>query len=160
GYVENAGELKEYERDGQKRKFFSFSISDGKNTARVVMWGGVERGKGLFPGAEVKIESARVKNSELHMNSESRLMVKRKKAGIGGKIEDLVVSDSKLSITINGEKHEFTKEEALKILNANVAEGIKLETVVELKKSDFVGKEMFIEIKEGKVVGGSLKSQA
>ncbi|MDD5337127.1 MAG: hypothetical protein PHS02_01455, partial [Candidatus ainarchaeum sp.] len=158
GHVEDAGDFREYEHKGEKRKFFSFSISDGKSSCRVVMWGNIDRGKGLFPGAEVKIENALVKNSELHMNSASRLLVKRKKAGVGGKVEDIGVAEGKLFVILNGERREFGREEALKVLNVKVADDIKLETVVELKKSDLIGKEMFIEIKEGKIMGVSVRT--
>lgn len=151
GYVEEIGKVKEFERDGEKRTMFSFILSDGKNRCRVLMWNRVERGKELFPGAEIKIENAKVKNSELHMNAFSRLLMKRKKQGLVGKISGLRIEDGKLVLEIDGKRHEFIKEDGLRILGANVADDITLETVVELKKKELLGKEVFIEKNDGKI---------
>ncbi len=151
GYVEGLEGMKEYEREGRKRKMFPFTISDGKNSARAVIWDEAERGNELFIGGEIKIENARVKNRELHLGFSSRLLVKKKREGLSGKIESLEVSEGKLVLGLDSGKHEFSREDALKILGAKVAGDISLETVAELKKKGFLGKEIFIEIKDGKI---------
>lgn len=150
GYVESVDGIMEYEKDGSRRKMFSFSISDGKNSARGIIWSEAERGEELAIGSEVKIENALARNGELHLNHFSRILVKRKREGIGGKIDGLDAAEGKLILDIGGKKHEFPRDDALRILDAQVADDISLETVLELKKKGFLGKEIFIEIKEGK----------
>ncbi|MBU0586501.1 hypothetical protein KJ780_03245, partial [Candidatus Micrarchaeota archaeon] len=68
------------------------------------------------------------------------------------------LKDGKLIINLDGKEHEFGKEDALRILDAKVADDIKIETVLELKKPELLGKEIFIEIKQGKVVRVAVKN--
>ncbi len=159
GYVEGIEGMKEYEKNGEKRKMFSFAVSDGQNSARVVIWTNAERGNELFPGTEIKIENALVRNGELHINFSSRLLVKKKREGLSGKIDGLESEGGQLVLIFeNGERHGFSREDALKILGAKVADDIALETIVELKKKQFLGREVFIEVREGKVAKTTLKS--
>lgn len=151
GLVESIDGEREYEKDGQKRKMFTFAITDWTGKARVVIWSGVERGRELATGSEVKIENAIARNGELHLNAGSRIMIKRKKQGFGGKVESMEVSDGKLVLVLDGSRHEFAGEDAFRILDAKVAPDIKLETVAELKKDKYVGKNIFVEIKDSKV---------
>lgn len=126
-----------------------FVISDGKNSARVVL-DKPGLGKELPAGAEVKVENALVRNGGLHMGAHSRLLVKRKKDGITGVVGRMGAREGKLVLEIRGKEYEFAREVALGILGAEVAEDIALETIVELKKNEYVGKEIFIEKKAGK----------
>lgn len=151
GYVESIDGIKEYERNGQKRKMFLFSISDGTKSVRAIIWNDSDRGNVLFIGCEVKIENAIVRNGELHINSFSRFFVKKIRKGIKGKIENMKIVNGKLILEINGNKYEFVREDALKILNVQVADDIEIETVLELKKNEFLGKEVFIENENGKI---------
>ncbi len=158
GYVESVGGMKEFEREGMQGKLFSFSISDGKNSARAIIWDGPERGNALFPGSEIKIENARVKNGELHLGASSRLLVKKKREGLTGRVDALEVSSGKLILTVGGNRYDFSRDEALTVLDARVADDIALESVVELKKKPFIGKEIFIEMKEGKIGKAMVKA--
>lgn len=158
GYVETVEGMKEYEREGRKRKMFSFFVSDWKNRAKALIWDDADRGNSLAVGSEIKIENALVKNGELHLNLHSRLLVKKKREGFGGKIEGMEAAGGKLILAIDGKRHEFSREDALGILGAQVADDIMLETVVELKKKYLVGKEIFIEMKEGKMEKATIKN--
>lgn len=152
GYVETGSEFREFEKNGRKGQFCSFAISDGKNSTRVVIWDRPEKGKGLSAGMEVKVENAKVKNRELHMNAHSRLFVKRRKDGVGGRVESLSVAGKTLKMKIDDKKLEFSREEALFLLGAKIADDIELKTVVELKKKNLLGKNVFLEMKDGKAV--------
>ncbi len=151
GYVENIDGIKEYEKNGEFRKMFSFLISNGKANARVIIWNNYERGSELFINGEIKIENAFVKNSELHIDTFSRIFIKKKREGLSGKIENIDVVERKLILKVDNNRYDFSREEALNILNAQVADDISLETIVELKKENFLGKNVFIEMKEGKI---------
>ncbi|MBU0586192.1 hypothetical protein KJ780_01640, partial [Candidatus Micrarchaeota archaeon] len=64
GLVESVDGEKEYEKDGKKRKMFSFTLTDWTNKARAVIWSNIERGNALSIGSEVKIENALARNGE------------------------------------------------------------------------------------------------
>lgn len=157
GYVESLDGMKEYEKDGETRRMFSFRISDGKNSVRTLIWSFAERGNELASGAEVKIENASVRKGELHLGTVSRLMVKKKREGLSGTLNKLEVTGGRLVLTIDADSYDFSREEALTILGAQVADDIKLETVAELKKAGILGKGIFIEMKGGKIVRASVK---
>lgn len=144
GYVESIEGAKIFVHQGKQRKLFSFFISNGTTSVRTVIWDSAENGKKLFIGSKIKIENAKVKNKELHLNSFSRLFVKKKIQGVRKKIDSLECANEKMILTIEGKKHKFKREEALKILNTAVADDIKLKTIIELKKDEVLGKELLI----------------
>ncbi|MEW6528766.1 MAG: hypothetical protein AB1391_02665 [Candidatus Micrarchaeota archaeon] len=144
GYVKSINGMKEYEKNGDQKKMFSFLLYDGKASTLVILWDNPERGNELFIGGEIKLENALVKNGELHLNAFSRLLIKKKREGLSGKIEDITVSEGKLILKIDSNSYSFSREEALNILNAHVADDILLETIVELKKENLLGKNIFI----------------
>lgn len=150
GFVESADGRREFEKNGEKKKISSFTLSDGKNKARAVIWEISERGASLSIGSEVKIENALSRNGELHIDSSSRILVKKKKDGLRGKVESISADQESLKLSINGKEHQFNRADALFIFNSPVAQDISLQTIAELKKPALIGKEVFIEIKDGK----------
>lgn len=151
GYVESIEGMRDYEKNGSKRKMFFFIISDGKNSVRAIIWDKAERGNSLAPGMEIKVENALVRNGELHLNAFSRMMIKKKQDGVRGKVERIEVVGEQLVLDIDGKRYSFERKDALIVLDVRVAEDIALETIVELKKGTFLGKEVFIEMKDGKI---------
>lgn len=149
-FVEEIDGFKEYSRNGKKRIMFSFFLRDNTGFVRAIIWNKSERGKLIEEGKVLRIENAFVKNGELYLGRESRILLRRKKEEIRGKVEDLKLEDNNLILKINNDEVKLSREDLNKIIG-QVEEDITLSTIFTLIKNKFLGKEIFIE-KEGEKI--------
>ncbi|MEM2963798.1 MAG: hypothetical protein QXN01_04875 [Candidatus Anstonellales archaeon] len=127
----------------RKGEFFVFYITDGERKEKCIIVEGIDRGEKIKPGEEVLIQNATYKNEAVWINSKTRLLVKRKVAK--GIVEDMFIHDDKLVVVFkeNG-KRVLERKDALKFLEAEVSDDISLETILNLKKENIIGKEVII----------------
>lgn len=124
-------------------EFFIFYITDGNKKVKCIIVDGIDRGEKIKPGEEVLIQNARYKNDAVWVNSKTRLLVKRKV--VKGVIEDMFVDSGKLVVVFkeNG-KRVLERKEACRFLEADIADDIDLETILNLKKEYIIGKEVIL----------------
>ncbi len=135
--------------EGIKTGPFYFTISDANNNeARVVIREAVGRGLKLESGDEVIIDNAKIEKSLIVLDAKSRLLVKKNKGVIQGKVESLTADNELLIATIGDKKLVFDRQNALIFLGANAAEDIQLSVLVNLKCDSFIGKTVRIKIRE------------
>lgn len=133
---------------GEKSDRFEFVISDTKNSATVLLEHGKERGKRLEVGDLVILDNSKVSEGALLVDSSARLLLKKRKGLVSGKLENLETDAETLSIRISGKDFSLDRANALKILNAEAPEDISLSTVVSLKKEEMLGKPISFRVKE------------
>ncbi|MBI2079396.1 hypothetical protein HYT84_01415 [Candidatus Micrarchaeota archaeon] len=133
---------KTYEKNNSKKSMFLFYISD--KSIRCILWEGIERGKQMQEGDEVIIQNASVRNNELHLNFSSRILLKKAKGVIRGKLNDLNVQGENLILNIEGKEIQLKKDDAFNFLKVRVAEDISLETVASLKKPSILNSSVIL----------------
>jgi hypothetical protein len=124
---------KEYLKEGKRKRFFVFSISDGVTEKQCVIWEGIGRGRQLNVNDEVVIEQAYVKNDELHVYGKSRILLRP--SGLRGKVKSIDCDGNTLKVTIDEKQIVLNREEALKFLGVDVKDDISLEVIANLKKN-------------------------
>ncbi len=134
---------RDYSRNGQRKSFFSFRISDGTTEARCLLWDGIERVEGLAVGDEMVLENAYVKNGELHAGANTRILVK-KSGVLRGKITFLDVEHGQLKVVLDSGSALLGRDKALKLLDAALPDDVSLETIVKLKKDSLINKRIAI----------------
>ncbi len=127
----------------RRGEFFVFYISDGEKKVKCIIVEGIDRGEKIKPGEELLIQNASYKNDAIWMNSKTRVLVKRKIAK--GIVDDMFIENGKLVVVFkeNG-KRVLERKEALRFLEAGVADDIELETILNLKREYIIGKEVII----------------
>ena len=138
---------KSYEKDRQKKTLFSFIIKDvnnEKNEKRCVIWENVERGEKLETGDEVIIENAFVRNNELHINENTRLLVKKHRNLVSGTLDAIECNDETVSLSIGKNELKLDRDNALKFFGLQVKEDVSLATIANLKKSSMLNKSIYV----------------
>jgi hypothetical protein len=128
----------------RKGEFFVFYISDGERKVKCIIVEGIDRGERIRPGEEILIQNARYKSDAVWINSKSRMMIKSKVAK--GVVEDMRVEGGKLIVVFKGNgERVLERKEAVEFLGAGeVADDIDLETILNLKKENIIGKEVIV----------------
>ncbi len=136
-------------RHEQKRSILL--LKDESASIELAIWND-PRALKLSEGAYVRFENVRFDGTSCHVNQSSRILVKRKIEGIEGVLTDLVWRGDKAEVKINDETFTFSKEETEALLNIHVKPGIKMETIIELKKRYLIGKDVFLTIQNQKPI--------
>ncbi len=137
-----------YEKNKAQKEYFIFSISDGKNEIRCVVWDQVERTKRLTAGDEIIIQNATVRKNEIHINATSRLLARKQEHLISGKLTEIYTKGTKLVLSVGERSLTFNRENALKFLGITVNKDIEIETIVQLKKEVLLNSIVHIRCKE------------
>jgi hypothetical protein len=132
---------------------FIFFISDGITEIKCVIKEAAERGSKMAVGDLIIIDNARAVNGAVTLSAESRLLLKRQKNLISGKVEGLGVEDNgeaigSLWVEISGKRYHLDRSNALRFLNLNVSDDISLETISQLKKESLVGSTVNVRVRE------------
>lgn len=139
-------------RDGKECVMSSFTLEDETGQVRVAVWSAPEQVKGLFGGDRVKVENGLFKNSELHVNNYSRIVLLsrgEREDVVSGGVEGYSYSDGKIEARIDGKEIEFAGPMALLFLDAvNIPQDVSLETVAMLKEREMVGRKMNVKVKK------------
>ncbi|GEM_PF-4138212 len=122
----------------------SFSITDGKDNARVVCWEGGGIASRLHEGMRVIIENGVRRGGEIHVGAGGRLLFGGVENRKGEKIVAVEISgDDVIIATEGGRKITIAAAVACELFGLGaVPDGIKPITAVALKKSDWVGREL------------------
>ncbi len=130
-------------------KAFSFMVNDGKNERRVIIWEESERGEKLKEGDEVLIEDGLVNNSNIDLSSDARIMARRNM--LIGDVRKFECENEILHMDVNDKELVLERKNALKVLGVDVADDIRLSTVVALKKDNIINNRIALRIENGQV---------
>lgn len=127
---------------------FVFYVSDNKTEIKCIIRGATERGKKMSETDLVIIDNAKVENGKLILSTDSRLLLKRQKNLISGKIDGLGEDGANLWVEIGGKRYSLDRQNAFKFLNLTLSDDISLETVTQLKRDSLVGTTANIRVRE------------
>lgn len=156
GFVSRVDGYDGFVRGTRTVQGFSFFVSDGKTERRCVIFGGMDRAGRIRPEDEIIIENARVGNGNIEIEEDARMLTRRAKEMLLGKITALDCEAESLSVTVGERKAKLSRESALKFLNVQAASDIALSTVVGLKKGSLLNTRIAIRIgeKNGEIIVG------
>jgi hypothetical protein len=167
GFVSSVEGEDGFIREGRMARGFSFILSDGKNERRCVIFQGRDRAERLSSGDEIIVEGGSVKNGNIEIDSQTRLLSRRPKDMLLGTITKLETrnrepetsgrrsaGEGELVAEIDGREIALDRENALRFLGIHVAEDISLSTVVALKKDTLLNSRIALRIeeKDGQIV--------
>lgn len=143
-----------FTRGGTSRNGFSFSVSDGGKEVRCVIWEGIGRGRKLAQGDEVIIENAVFSGGELGLSGDARLMSRRRKDLLLGRVDVLECRGDGLYVKVGGREALLDRENAMRFLGVEMPADISLETVATLKKDSLVNTDVAIKAgeKDGRII--------
>ncbi len=137
--------------ESQTALMTSFELKDDSGTARVVLWDSPGLAGRLKAGQEVDIENGTRRGGEIHINSAGRLLLPKMAPVQRPKIERIEMertsdgSSFALAVYAGGNKTiRFTSlEDAASRLGLGpIPDGISAITMLELKKKDWIGKDL------------------
>ncbi|MBN2478154.1 hypothetical protein JXB01_02575 [Candidatus Micrarchaeota archaeon] len=144
GIVSRVEGMKSFEKEGRKKTFYSFVVSDGDTEKKVIVWENPGRVGNIEEQDRIVIENARFKDGTLHANTSSRIFVKRPRNIIKGEIKDIKLKGERTEIEIGEKKINLNMEDTLKFLGVEQDKQVSLSTILELKKDSVIGKEAVI----------------
>jgi hypothetical protein len=137
------------EVEGMKTGLFYFTISDGKgNEAKAVIREGIGRGTKLEAGDEVILDNANIADGRIFLLANSRLLVKKNKGVIQGKVESIEPERDGIAVIINDKRISMNRENALKFFGVDAADDISLNVLASLKRDSFIGKSVRLKVRE------------
>jgi hypothetical protein len=155
GIARDVSALKSFKgRNGETRQMFSFSICQGNECARAVVWLGAGEEATLPENGDlVLLENAFFRNNEVHLNAFSRLVVKNPADEIQGTLDSVFMEGGDIAFSISGKKLVFHAQDGLALLGINsIPEGVSLQTVAALKSSELAGRRVTYLSKGGKLL--------
>jgi hypothetical protein len=127
----------------------SFEVTDSSGKAKVVLWESPGLGGKLKVGTPVEIENGQRRGGEIHINSSGRLLLRARAEAARPKIERLEFEENAGAVALrvhssDGRAFLFsTLDEAAARLGVGpIPDGVDGRTVVELKRKDWIGKEL------------------
>jgi hypothetical protein len=129
---------------------FAFGISDGESERRCIIIEGLDRAQHIRKGDEIRIESATVDKGNLYLDSHSRIMVRRAKDMIRGKITGIDCDGEKLRLGVDDKVIELSRDNAMAALGVSAAPDIMLSTVVALKKDKLLNSRVAFKNQDGR----------
>lgn len=127
---------------------FSFFISDGKNERRCIIYEGMGRSGSIRPEDEIIIENAGVRNGNVEIGAESRMMMRRSREMLLGEVTSIDCDGETLMVQVGGKDARLARESAMRFLGVAAAGDISLSTVVRLKKESLLNTRIAIRIEE------------
>lgn len=127
---------------------FSFTLADSKNEIGAVIFESPERGNKMEEGDLVIIDNGKVENGEILLDSNSRLLLKKQKGMVSGKVEELCMEGGMVKTVVGGKPMVFDRENSEKLLSVSIPEGILLETVVALKRDSLINSSVSLRVRE------------
>lgn len=137
--------------NGKQTPGFSLMISNGKMERRCVIFEGLDRAKKIELDDEIIIEGAIVKNGNVEINADARLLVRRIKNMLIGTVKKMECVGEKLHVEVGERKVTFDRENALRFFNIQIAEDIMLSTITELKEGVILNTKVAIKEKDGQI---------
>ncbi len=148
GFVNSIEGIDSFVSGTDTAKAFSFLISDGKTERRCVMWGELGRGEKLKEGDEIMVEDAIVNKGNIEISSSARILTRRPKDMLLGRITKLECKDERLFLEIDGKDITLGRESALRLMEVEAADDIALSTVATLKKDKLLNNKIAVKIEE------------
>jgi hypothetical protein len=127
---------------------YAFVISDGKNERRCIIYEGMGRSGSIRPEDEIIIENAGVRNGNVEIGADSRLMTRRSKEMLLGEVTSLDCEGETLMVQVGGKDAKLTRDNAMRFLGVAAAPDISLSTVVRLKKESLLNTRIAVRIEE------------
>lgn len=147
-FISHIQGTREYEKNGVKKQYYIFTVSDKTTEVRCIVWENLERTQKLAIGDEVIIQNATAKKNELHINANSRILARKLAHLISGKITEIGVKSNKLFLKIGDTELLFSREHALTFFGVTMHTDIDLETLIALKKESLLNTVQHIRCKE------------
>ncbi|MFH2106138.1 MAG: hypothetical protein ABII22_02675 [Candidatus Micrarchaeota archaeon] len=129
---------------------FTISQSEGKEV-ECIIWEKPGRGGAMSEGDEVILDNVYSKGGKLNINNYTRILLKKNKGVLRGIVNEIKVDkeDECLEITIDDKRLKLNREKALGLMGIKAKEDIKLETIVNLKKSYMLNRSIAVAIATG-----------
>lgn len=135
--------------EGIKTGPFYFTISDEQgNKSQAVIKESVGRGLKLEEGDEVIIDNAKFENGSVVLYANSRLLVKKNKGVVQGKVESIQSDGQKLEVKLGGKTIILDRENTLKFFGLSAADDISISVLASLKRDSLIGKEIRLKVRE------------
>lgn len=140
------GEVREIEPDyryidrksGKEKAFRSFILQQKPGIfKRVVAWQ-MQSLPQILPGDWIFLENVLHKNGELHFNSYSRAILRKKEKE--ALVEKIEVGKEQSLFFIGGKKYEAKNDEAMRLLGIQGLAGVSDKAVIEIKARQLIGK--------------------
>lgn len=133
---------------GKPHRGFCFTISDGAGMKECFVWEGAERASHLKEGDELILEAAFVGKDALLLDSQTRMHSRRASQMLIGKVSGIEADGDTLRAVIGERKIELERQDALRLMGADIAADIGLSTLVSLKKDALVNSSVALRIEE------------
>lgn len=133
---------------------FSFILSDGGIERRCVILGGLERAGKLEEGDEVIIENGTVRNGNVEIDADARMLSRRAKDMLIGELSMLECDGDRLLAKVGEKQVALDRANGLRFLGVQAADDIELCTVVDLKKDALINSRMAVRVEqeEGQII--------
>jgi hypothetical protein len=127
---------------------YAFVISNGKNERRCIIYEGMGRSGSIRPEDEIIIENAGVRNGNVEIGAESRMMMRRSREMLLGEVTSVDCDGETLMVRVGGKDAKLSRDNAMRFLGVAAADDISLSTVVGLKKESLLNTMIAIRIEE------------
>ena len=128
-------------KTGLEKSLSSFMLCEGDNCRRVVAWSFPQGAGKPSEGDVLRLENVVFKNSELHLNSSSRLVKKSSANDRTGTLQEIIVGEAEAAFLIDGKKYVAPTQEALALLGIkSVPPGVSPSTLLSIKSQELCGK--------------------
>ncbi|MEM4165864.1 MAG: hypothetical protein QW153_03360 [Candidatus Bilamarchaeaceae archaeon] len=125
-----------------------FTISDGVENIICILESFPERIEKLASGREVVIENGLIKDGNIIIDSQSRLLVKKENV-VAGVLDNMEPYDNGIALTISGKRIVLQRSRAFEFLGVKEVPGLSLSTIINLKKNMFIGRNVVVETNGG-----------
>lgn len=136
------------EVNGQADDGFRFKIKGEDSETDAVILDGTGRGGKLEAGDIIVLDNAIFAGGRIEIRADTRMLLKKPKGMVSGKIEAMEETPLGMKVTINGRELSFDRDNAMQFLGVRPAEDIALGTIIGLKKGEMNGSAVAIRVRE------------
>ncbi len=127
-----------------------FSITDGKNTLLVKIQKVDAENFDIRAGDGIILENVFFKNFSIFIFPKSRILIKKNRNFISGKINLISLEGDKLVVVLDDKQIYFEDENIYSFLNVKKSQNIPLETLINIKKDFYLKKYIMIKVVDEK----------
>ncbi|MFA5050178.1 MAG: hypothetical protein WC501_04170 [Candidatus Micrarchaeia archaeon] len=133
-----------------KNNPFEFYLSDGKIDLKVEIQKDDKRFLSVGAGDDLILENVFFKNSRILVLGKSRVLLKKTKNFLSGIVQSVNFKENKMNVVF-GKNTIFLEENSIySFLNVKKTKNIPLETLINLKKNFYIGKNIIIQFRDDK----------
>jgi len=126
----------------------SLSLEGEGGSCRIAFKHDAARVERLEEGDELLLEGAIARDGELEVVEGTRVLWRREREMLIGKVERLEAHDGLLEAEVGGRKALFGRDDAMRFLGVKAAEDITLETLVSIRGKDILNKPIALRVCE------------